>query len=134
MTTRSRRRGTMRRGMISAALGVLLAGTVAAIGAPPAAAGGNGWMWIGSNTDPAGTRRVSVQQNTGISGTYHIDIWYWATGARYGGTGDYSYNGGTREFLKGRVSDVAGKRLCAQLWYHKPGGGYESHGLPCQDY
>ncbi|MEV4107593.1 hypothetical protein [Nonomuraea sp. NPDC049695] len=50
-------------------------------------------MWIGVNTDPAGTPRVSVQQVAGVNGTYHIDIWYAATGARYGGTGDYTYSG-----------------------------------------
>ncbi|MEQ4723877.1 hypothetical protein [Nonomuraea sp. B19D2] len=115
-------------------LSVLCAGIVTAVVASPASAGRNGNMWIGVNTDPVGTARVSVQQVAGVSGTYHIDIWYAATGARYGGTGDYYYNGGTREFLKGRKSEVAGKRLCAQLWYHKPGGGYESQGLPCHDY
>ncbi|MGW7679520.1 hypothetical protein ACWGID_02185 [Kribbella sp. NPDC054772] len=26
---------------------------------------------------------------------------------------------------------AAGTNVCAQLWRHKPGGGYDSWGLPC---
>src|ERR1044072_319515 len=128
METRSKSRRSVRRRITGAALGVLFAGTIATVGASPALAENDGWMWIGVSAD----NRVDVQQNSGNSGTYHIDIWYAANGARYGGTGDYQYSGGTRGQKFGSHASVAGKRLCAKLWYYNPNtADWDSHGSPC---
>lgn len=91
----------------------------------PASAGGSVCAWIGSSPK-AGI--ISLQQTCGVSGTYHMDIW--GAGHKRTHTRDYRYNGGTREhFFNWNIP--SGARVCGELWYHKPGGGYESRGLPC---
>jgi hypothetical protein len=110
---------------------VVLATTVAAaVGSPlvapsPAYAGGSVCAWIGSSPTAG---RISLQQTCGVSGTYHMDIW--GAGHKRTHTRDYRYNGGVREwFFNWNIR--SGARVCGELWYHRPGGGYESKGLPC---
>lgn len=131
METKSRSRPAIRRGIVGTTLGFVLAAVMAVFGGSPAMAGLSGHCWLGTNGSS-----VSVQQVGGfVNATYHIDVWYAATGVKYFLTGDYVYRGGTREYRPGPTSAVAGKRLCAQLWYNNPNtGGWESQGLPCFDY
>jgi hypothetical protein len=105
-----------------AAIGTILA-ALATAAPSPALAGTNHCAWIGS----AGSGNVHTQQICGVSGTYHMDVW---GGGRSGTTGDYHYNGGTWNFYW-NWHLPSGTTVCTQLWYHKPGGGYESNGLPC---
>ncbi|MFI6734916.1 hypothetical protein ACIBI9_18465 [Nonomuraea sp. NPDC050451] len=61
-------------------------------------------------------------------GSYHIHVW---GGGRDMNYPIYSYNGSIREFSY-TWPVPQGTNICAELWYHKPGGGYSSHGLPCE--
>ncbi|MEW9550398.1 hypothetical protein [Nonomuraea sp. NPDC050783] len=62
------------------------------------------------------------------NGTYHIHVW---GGGRDMNYPTYTYNGNTRDFSY-TWPVPAGTNICAELWRHKPGGGYESYGLPCE--
>ncbi|MEQ4722624.1 hypothetical protein [Nonomuraea sp. B19D2] len=67
--------------------------------------------------------------NCSPRGTYHIHVWGGGRDINYPA---YTYNGSLREFSY--VWPVRpGTNICAELWYHKPGGGYESWGLPCEE-
>ncbi|MBM7770318.1 hypothetical protein JOD54_000522 [Actinokineospora baliensis] len=96
---------------------------------------------LGAGTASAGTsgtngcaylsafnQAAHVQQICGASGTYHFDIW----GTNYSrrSLGNHTYSGLTlNKYPAVPVAD--GGNVCIELWYHKPGGGYESRGLPC---
>lgn len=71
--------------------------------------------------------RTETTQLCGTYGTYHIDVWY--NGGPRESHGRYHYGGGHKADYWRTVS--SGTSVCAELWYHKPGGGYESRGLPC---
>ena len=116
------KRGT---GTVAMAL-TLAAGAVAATPAP-AFAGQNHCMWIGSA--PGGNGNIKLQQNCGVTGTYHMDVW--GAGHRRTHTRDYRYYGvvAINRYANWRIPH--GAQVCGELWYHKPGGGYESMGLPC---
>ncbi|MEV4800161.1 hypothetical protein AB0K18_09095 [Nonomuraea sp. NPDC049421] len=60
-------------------------------------------------------------------GTYHIHVW---GGGRDMNYPTYTYSGGNRDFSY-TWPVPSGTNICAELWYHKPGGGYSSYGLPC---
>jgi hypothetical protein len=127
----ARRQVIWRRALVGA---LVLAGIVAGAAAP-ASAGRSGDLWLGERIDGHRTNRVFAQHAPGGPyGWYHIDIWYADTGELYARSGDYHYQGGYWDWWGGPVSGVGGRVLCAQLWYHKPGGGYQSMGLPCHDY
>jgi hypothetical protein len=107
--------------VLGAAAAVVL-GTVA-----PASAdsGRNGSLWIRAHGGV-----IDSQHYPGPPvGTYHIRYWHaggsWAVNGR-----NYHFPGQT---VYGRISApvAAGQTVCAELWYHKPGGGYGSYGLPC---
>lgn len=59
---------------------------------------------------------------------YHQDVW---SNGRSETTGTYWYGGGTINRFWWSIPD--GQGACTQIWYHKPGGGYEAKGLPCED-
>lgn len=61
-------------------------------------------------------------------GSYHIHVW---GGGRDMNYPIYNYNGSIREF-SATWPVPSGTNICAELWYHKPGGGYASWGLPCE--
>ncbi|MFC9973409.1 hypothetical protein ACFVH6_21200 [Spirillospora sp. NPDC127200] len=73
--------------------------------------------------------RVKLQHisSCGPTGYYHIRIW---GGGRSDNGDTYRYVGLLREFAA-NWPVPSGTNICAELWYHKPGGGYESWGLPC---
>src|ERR1044072_7973468 len=62
-------------------------------------------------------------------GTYHIHVWGGGRDINYP---TYTYNSAIREFSY-TCPVPQGTNICAELWYHKPGGGYESWGLPCEE-
>ncbi|GIG55927.1 hypothetical protein Lfu02_02990 [Longispora fulva] len=119
------RTSTPRRLLATAAVAVAVAAGIVGGGAAPASAGSNGCIWIGPSD---GSGNIRFQQECGVSGTYHMDVW--GAGHSRTSTGGYYYNGGTViSGVKWGIS--SGQTVCAELWYHKPSGGYESQGLPC---
>ncbi|XVU28865.1 hypothetical protein ACQPZJ_17940 [Actinoplanes sp. CA-054009] len=103
-----------------------VAAALMTVAVPEAAqAGQNHCAWIGAAVGGGGVR---LEQNCGVSGTYHMDIW--GAGHPRTHTRDYRYTGGARDFFF-RWAVAPGATVCGELWYHKPGGGYESNGLPC---
>ncbi|MEV6033500.1 hypothetical protein AB0L65_20265 [Nonomuraea sp. NPDC052116] len=63
------------------------------------------------------------------AGTYHIHVW---GGGRDMNYPTYTYNRSNLREFSYTWPVPAGTNICAELWYHKPGGGYESWGLPCE--
>lgn len=114
----------------TAALAAVLAVGAASltVATSPVSAGGSVCAWIGAAAPPKPAGVISLQQRCGVSGTYHMDIW--GAGHKRTHTPNYHYSGGTREhFFNWNIP--SGAQVCGELWYHKPGGGYESRGLPC---
>ncbi|HEY3454998.1 MAG TPA: hypothetical protein VGK64_10385 [Bryobacteraceae bacterium] len=93
----------------------------------PASAGQSVCMWIGSAD--SGNGNIKAQQNCGVTGTYHVDVW--GAGHPRTHSRDYRYTGvvAINHIFNWRIP--SGAQVCGELWYHKPGGGYESKGLPC---
>ena len=91
----------------------------------PVSAGQSVCMWIGAAF--SGNGNVRIEQNCGVNGTYHMDIW--GAGHRRTHTRDYYFRGFKRATFNWKIA--RGAEVCGELWYHKPGGGYESKGLPC---
>ncbi|GAA3002333.1 hypothetical protein [Actinokineospora diospyrosa] len=87
--------------------------------------GGNGCAYL-----QAYNQGATVQQTCGVSGTYHFDIW----GTNYSrrSLGNHYYGGGTLTSYPG-VPVADGGTVCIELFYHKPSGGFESKGLPCDE-
>lgn len=114
-------RATMKAALATAtAAGVMLVSSVVATA--PASAGISRCLQLKflGNT-------VETAQLCGPSGTYHVDVWY--NGGPRESHGRYYYGGGKKyDYWR---SVASGTGVCAELWYHKPGGGYESWGLPC---
>jgi hypothetical protein len=92
-----------------------------------ASAGQSVCMWIGSAD--SGDGNIKAQQNCGVTGTYHMDVW--GAGHPRTHSDDYKYTGvvAINKIFNWRIP--SGAEVCGELWYHKPGGGYESKGLPC---
>ena len=114
------------RTIIKLAMALAMAAGLSMAVPSPASAGQSVCMWIGSAK--SGNGNIRVEQNCGVNGTYHMDVW--GAGHRRTHTRDYRYRGGVKESVfNWRIP--SGARVCGELWYHKPGGGYESKGLPC---
>ncbi|WP_157245391.1 hypothetical protein [Nonomuraea typhae] len=108
-----------------AVLGAAVAVATAIVTPASADSGRNGSLWIRAHSGV-----VDSQHYPGPpSGTYHIQ--YWQAGGGWSANGrDYHFPGRT---VYGRIAAPvpSGATVCAQLWYHKPEGGYGSYGLPC---
>ncbi|GAA3002345.1 hypothetical protein [Actinokineospora diospyrosa] len=75
----------------------------------------------------AQNQTVQLQQFCGTIGTYHFAV--------YGGTSSgprpaHTYTGSPHSVTFPFTAAV-GSNVCAELWYHKPAGGYESKGNVC---
>jgi hypothetical protein len=117
------RSSTIRRlGAAAVAVGAMAGATLVA--AEPASAGISRCIGIWAND---GRLKLQHIHGCGPNGTYHIEVW---SPGRHTNGAPYTYVGRLREFQANwPVPD--GTNVCAQLWRHKPGGGYDSWGLPC---
>lgn len=115
--------------LVVMAIVAMLAATGFLVGtAAPAAAdsGSSNALWIRM----AGQTAIWQQWARGErSGTYHVH--FWDTNGSWNVNGpNYFYDQTTRNRSIPAPVPV-GHMICAELWYHVPGGGYESWGLPC---
>jgi hypothetical protein len=115
---------------------VLLAVIVAGLGgvavtASPAAASDSGssrCLWIRAS---GGAINYQHWPNDCPFGTYHVHFWH-AGGSWSHNTGTHRYSGTyVNLIVRVPVPVPAGGTVCGELWYHQPGGGYGSYGLPC---
>ncbi|MFC0629256.1 hypothetical protein [Kribbella deserti] len=121
--TQATRKAGRGRALARAAVLTAVVATSTLTGAQAASAGGNGCAWIGYDGD-----RIKTQHRTGcVSGYYHQDVW---SNGRRESTGTYWYNGGIINRYWWTIPD--GEGACTEIWYHKPEGGYQSVGLPCE--
>ncbi|RJL32783.1 hypothetical protein [Bailinhaonella thermotolerans] len=70
---------------------------------------------------------LHLGKKCGPAGTYHMDVW---SGKLRRKVPPYRYDGRLRAFGS-RWNVPRGTRICAQLWYHKPGGGLANWGRAC---
>jgi hypothetical protein len=113
-----------------ALLATLLAVTGVAVGTPsPAAADVGHSVCLTIFLDGDGFMGWRHARGCGPSGAYHINAWVPSTG--------FNVNAGHHNFFGAQVDGrfpigaPHGSTACAELWYHKPNGGYGSYGLPC---
>lgn len=94
------------------------------IGAQPASAGFSVCLGLWAE---GGVAKLQHRSSCGPNGTYHVEIW---GGGHHDNGNTYTYSGNLREF-RANWPVPAGTTVCARLWRHKPGGGYDDWGLPC---
>jgi hypothetical protein len=116
--------------IVMAAVGMLATAAVAGAAPASAASGGNGFLWIATEAAPNPVGKLQLNMTPPFDGWYHVHVW----GAQWN---DFNTD---PQYLIGpwvRKSSVLinpiyhGQTICAELWYHLPGGGYEPFGLPC---
>jgi hypothetical protein len=73
----------------------------------PASAGQSVCMWIGSAF--SGNGNIRIEQNCGVNGTYHMDIW--GAGHPRTHTRDYQFKGFNRETFNWNIP-----KRCGGLW------------------
>ncbi|KAA0924114.1 hypothetical protein [Streptomyces apricus] len=118
-----------RAAMFLAVLGTA-AGLIASTTTPAAAdSGRNNNLWIRAVDGQIQSEHYPGSPLFPPNGTYHIH--YWKAGGGWDVNGrNYHFPGQT---VFGRIAApvAAGSTVCAELFYHKPEGGYGSYGLPC---
>ncbi|MFF3489583.1 hypothetical protein ACFYXC_41135 [Streptomyces sp. NPDC002701] len=95
-------------------------------GVPTASAGINNCAGIWAEDGRVHLQHISSCYSYNDGHAHHINVW----GGGRSLTINYTYHNRTLDWWRDYpVAD--GTTVCAEIWHHKPGGGYDSIGLPC---